>query len=241
MSEKEVLALMYDFYNDQVLDGQNKDIPYYIKQIKKYRSKNLLIVGAGTGRVAIPLSNYANVEALDFDNARLELLKKKKELSTINADFMKYHAINKKYDMIIYPYSTLQFDNDIEKLDLFLKKMYEISNNDTIHIFDVSESFEYKPNKNHELLFKKYCESIKEDVEVYYSSHKETQFIEFIVEYYLTKSKKSYFEKEKYYYYNANLLLYLLKKNNMEILKVENGYEKDFFTHKHLYHCRKLK
>ena len=35
MKEKNILALMYDFYNDHTLRGQNDDIGYYIEQIKK--------------------------------------------------------------------------------------------------------------------------------------------------------------------------------------------------------------
>ena len=77
MSEKKLLAYMYDFYNKHMLHDQNDDIQYYKNQIKHYNSKNILVVGAGTGRVAIPLSNIANVIALDFDAARLEVLKER--------------------------------------------------------------------------------------------------------------------------------------------------------------------
>ena len=55
MNEKSLLALMYDFYNLHTLKGQNDDIDYYINQIKKYNAKDVLVIGAGTGRVAIPL------------------------------------------------------------------------------------------------------------------------------------------------------------------------------------------
>ena len=33
MDNKRILAIMYDFYNAHTLNGQNKDIDYYIKQI----------------------------------------------------------------------------------------------------------------------------------------------------------------------------------------------------------------
>ena len=36
MNDNYLLALMYDFYNYNVLKGQNDDIPYYINQIEKY-------------------------------------------------------------------------------------------------------------------------------------------------------------------------------------------------------------
>ena len=74
MNDNYLLALMYDFYNYNTLRGQNDDIPYYIKQIDKYSSKKVLVVGAGTGRVAIPLAKYCDVTALDFDKERLTVL-----------------------------------------------------------------------------------------------------------------------------------------------------------------------
>lgn len=74
MNDKKLLAIMYDFYNHHTLRDQNRDIDYYIKQIQKYSAEKVLVVGAGTGRVAIPLSNYTNVTALDFDEERLNVL-----------------------------------------------------------------------------------------------------------------------------------------------------------------------
>lgn len=79
MDKKSLLALMYDFYNSHTLKGQNDDINYYINQIKLYNSKDILIIGAGTGRVAIPLTKYANITALDFDKERLARLKNKEK------------------------------------------------------------------------------------------------------------------------------------------------------------------
>ena len=77
MNDKEILALMYDFYNEHTLKTQNDDIDYYKSIIKDYNLKEVLIVGAGTGRVAIPLSKVANVEALDLDLERLNRIHKK--------------------------------------------------------------------------------------------------------------------------------------------------------------------
>ena len=73
MDSKKMLAYMYDFYNLHTLKGQNDDIKYYKEQIKYYNAKTVLIVGAGTGRVAIPLNDVAKVTALDFDEGRLEV------------------------------------------------------------------------------------------------------------------------------------------------------------------------
>ena len=241
MSEKSLLALMYDFYNSHTLKGQNDDINYYINQIKIYDSKDALIIGAGTGRVAIPLSKYTNITALDFDKERLLHLKnKEKNINTICVDFLDYNE-SKKYDLIIIPYSTLQFDNNKKKLTRFFKKLHEVMNENTIVIFDVSESFNTKIEKNKEFLFKDYCNEINDEVEVFYSSKRFKDYIEFNVEYRICSTNNSVIECEKYYYYDKKLLLDVIKNNNLEVLKIDDGYGKDDFKHKHLYHCRRVK
>lgn len=117
---------MYDFYNSHILKGQNDDIIYYLNQIEKYNAKNVLVIGAGTGRVAIPLSKHSVVTALDFDKERLVRLKnKEKNINIICIDFLDYNE-SKKYDLIIIPYSTLQFDNNKEKLTKFLKNYIKL-------------------------------------------------------------------------------------------------------------------
>ncbi len=239
MNKKNILALMYDFYNLHMLKAQNDDIDYYINQIKKYNAKNVLIIGAGTGRVAIPLSKYTNITALDFDEERLNLLRKKeKNIEVVCVNFFDYED-QKKYDLIIVPYSTLQFDNNKEKLNIFFNKLNEIMKKNTLVIFDVSESFNTKNDRNKDFLFKDYCSEVEDEVEVYYTAKKFKDYIEFYIEYKLCTKNVSVIEHEKYYYYDRKLLFNVIETNNFEILKIDDGYGKDDFKHKHLYHCRK--
>jgi len=238
MDDKYLLALMYDFYNKNILKGQNDDISYYIKQIANYKSKNVLVVGAGTGRVAIPLSDYANITALDFDKERLTVLKNKcKNIKTICENFLKFES-KENYDLIIIPYSTLQFDCDKIKLKEMLKKLRQTMNSLTVSIFDLSESFNSKVDIAHELLFRKYCEEIKDEVSVYYTSKRYDEYISFTVKYKLKKLKKELLEIEKYYYYNDDLITTLLNETNLELIRLDKGYGNDSFKHKHLFHCR---
>ena len=241
MDERRLLALMYDFYNLHTLKGQNDDINYYLRQIDENNAKEVLVVGAGTGRVAIPLSKYSIVTALDLDQERLlRLTEKEKSINTICVDFLDYDESN-KYDLIIIPYSTIQFDGSKEKLNQFFKKMYEVMNGNTITIFDVSEGFNTKVEKNKELLFRDYCNEINDEVEVFYSAKRFINYIEFNVEYRLCSTNDSIIERERYCYYDKDLLLDLINSNNLEVLKIDDGYGKDDFKHKHLYHCRRMK
>lgn len=241
MDEKRLLALMYDFYNLHTLKGQNDDINYYLRQIDENNAKEVLVVGAGTGRVAIPLSKHSNVTALDFDQERLlRLTNKEKSINTICVDFLDYDESN-KYDLIIIPYSTLQFDNNKEKLYQIFKKLYEVMNDSTITIFDVSEGFNTKVEKKKEFLFRDYCNEINDEVEVFYSAKRFMNYIEFNVEYRICSTNNSIIECERYYYYDKDLLLDSIKNNNLEVLKIDDGYGKGDFKHKHLYHCRRMK
>ena len=241
MSDEIMLAILYDFYNENTLRDQNLDINYYLNHIKLYDSKNILVVGAGTGRVAIPLSKIAKVDALDFNNERLKILAQKEpNIDLIHTDFLEFNA-SKEYDLIIVPYSTLQFDNNIEKLNNFFKKLHAIMNEKTIVIFDVSENFNYKPPKDNELLFKKYSDILHDYVEVYYSAKRFEEYIEFFINYKLCNNNTTLLENERYYYYNKELLANLINDNDLKILKIDDGYAEGKLENKHLYHCRRRK
>lgn len=240
MNDKRLLAIMYDFYNEHTLRGQNDDINYYINIIKKFNLKNTLVVGAGTGRVAIPISEYTNVDALDIDKERLMLLKEKdKTINTINCNFLEYDNDNNKYDLIIFPYSTIQFFGKYDLFELMINKAYEISNKNTIVIFDVSESFNKKLSINHELLFECYCKKIDDNVRVYYTSIQHEDNIEFIIEYHLVSRNYSVYEHEFYLHYNSEIISKIVNNNNFKIIKIDDGYGKTGFNHKHVYHLKK--
>lgn len=242
MNDKYLLAIMYDFYNSNTLRGQNDDIGYYIKQIEKYSSKKVLIVGAGTGRVAIPLSEYCDITALDFNLERLNVLKEKcKNIKTIYKNFLDFDT-SENYDLIIVPYSTLQFDCDKNKLKEMLLKLREIMTNKTISIFDMSESFNTKLEKESEFLFENYSKEIDDLVSVYYTSRKYDDHINFIIKYKLNKMKKELIENEKYYFYSPVLVKNIIDEVGLDIISLDSGYcNDDSFTHKHLYHCRRIK
>lgn len=238
MSDKKILAIMYDFYNQHILRDQNQDIDYYIKQIKKYEAEKVLVVGAGTGRVAIPLSNYAKITALDFDEERLKLLELKScDINIVCCDFLNYNT-SEKYDLIIIPYSTIQFSGDKNKIDKMFSKLHQIMTDKTICIFDVSESFNDKEEKSNEFLFNDFCKEIEENIDVFYSSKRHDNCIEFFIEYKLVDKNYSVIENECYYYYDKKLLADLLSNNRLLISKIDNGYGNNTFQHKHLYHCR---
>lgn len=241
MNKKQALAYMYDFYNLHILRGQNDDINYYKKQIKLYNSKNILIVGAGTGRVAIPLSEVSDVVALDKDKERLNvLLQKKSNIKTVCCDIKDFKS-SKKYDMVIFPYSTIQFLENKENIDQILGVIRSIILSDSIVLFDISENFNNKPEVNEKLLFEDYSTEVHDYIKVFYTAIRKDDYIEFRVSYKLLENNILLLEDEFYYYYDKDFFCNAFEKENFQTVKIDNGYGNDILTHKYIYHVKPKK
>ena len=137
-------AVLYDWHNSIKLHNQNKDIVFFQDFIKDNGNKKILVVGAGTGRVAIPLSERNYIYALDIDNQRLQLLKEKeynnRKIKIINKDIEKYET-EEKFDLIIFPYSTIQNIHTKNKRKRILKKVRELLKDNGRCIIDISNKF----------------------------------------------------------------------------------------------------
>jgi ubiquinone/menaquinone biosynthesis C-methylase UbiE len=214
------------------------DIDYYKRQLKKYNSREVLVVGAGTGRVAIPLSKESNVEVLDIDEYRLdELHSKQHEIKCHKMDVCK-ETPKKEYDTIIIPYSTIQLLGSDLNIIRALSNCSHILTKNGILIFDVSESFNTKPNTKRGILFEDYCSTLETKISVYYQSQRYMKYMKFITEFYLHSDNVTLAEIEQYRYYDKKKLESLVN-FSMTIDHVDEGYKDGMFVHKHLYHCRK--
>lgn len=237
MNNSKDLAYMYDFYNENQLIGQNDDIKYYIQQVKQNNVKNVLVIGAGTGRVAIPLEKYVKVSALDFDQQRLCVLKEKNDrINIIYSDIANYND-SKKYDMIIAPYSTLQFLHNKDLFPKILNNIAKLLKENGCLLFDVSESFNTKQESLNVELVNKFSKKYNENVKILYTSKRNDEYIEFIIKYICQTSNKTYLEKEKYFYYDAKFFSDVINNSLLKIINIDNGYGKKGFEHKHIYHC----
>lgn len=233
-----LLAKSYDFYNEHMLRGQNMDIDYYIRELQNYQSKNILVVGAGTGRVAIPIFKDLFVDALDIDQYRLQVLQEKcPNIVCYNMDICN-ETPNKEYDAIIFPYSTIQLLGNEENIALALLNCSKILALNGVLIFDASESFNYKPDVDRMCLFEDYSKDIKSKISVYYQAKRFAEYIRFITEFYIHTNNITLTEIEQYLYYDKNRMSELVN-YSFNIVKIDNGYQNDLFLHKHLYHCKR--
>jgi len=130
-------ALLYDFFQH----GVENDIKFYLDYFKNFEGK-ILEIGAGTGRITIPLLKQGlDVMALDIAPKMLEILKEKAkkeniEAKTIIAD-MKNFRLKNKFEAIIITFRTFQHMYSINDQLKALKNIKKHLMPNGILIFDV--------------------------------------------------------------------------------------------------------
>jgi SAM-dependent methyltransferase len=99
-------ALLYDWHNRHRLRAQMADVPYW-QAVVPVRSR-VLVLGAGTGRVARPLAEQGRrVTALDASLARLRRIPGGSLLRSVCGDFRAL-PFERCFDAAIFPYSSFQ-------------------------------------------------------------------------------------------------------------------------------------
>jgi len=116
------VAELYDSDNRNIIKD---DIDFYLSMVSK-KSKNILELGCGTGRIIIPLLMKTNVKifGLDLSQSMLDVLEKKlrkftyyknyDNLDIRKGDFSSFNY-NELFDLIILPYRNFQSLYDIDK------------------------------------------------------------------------------------------------------------------------------
>lgn len=140
-------AKYYDYDNR---DNLTDDIPFYLEYAEKVGG-NVLELGCGTGRVAIPLAAEGyNVMGLDLSDSMLEVFKQKLERTLESVkDRIKYvngnmssFSFDEKYKLIIAPFRAFQALTDERDINNCLKCVREHLSDAGIFIVNV-----FRPNK----------------------------------------------------------------------------------------------
>jgi SAM-dependent methyltransferase len=99
------LAALYDWHNEHMLRDQADDLSYWLRRILPRR--RVAVLGAGTGRVAAPLSTSGvNVIAVDSDLHRLRRIPGSTSLA-VCGDFRAL-PLSGPFDHVLFPYNTIQ-------------------------------------------------------------------------------------------------------------------------------------
>ncbi|MFH1656720.1 MAG: class I SAM-dependent methyltransferase [Candidatus Nealsonbacteria bacterium] len=134
-------AFIYDYFQK----GVKGDVKFYINYFKNFKGK-ILEIGAGTGRITIPLlEKGADVTALDISSNMLKILEEKAEkknikTKTICAD-MRNFKLRDKFEAIIITYRSFQHLYTVDNQIKTLKNIKKYLKPNGVLIFDV-----YKPS-----------------------------------------------------------------------------------------------
>ena len=156
-------ALLYDWHNSHSLVGQQADISYWLNETRA--SDRILVLGAGTGRVAVPLAarGTAVVVALDLSLARLARVPAMARLARVCAD-MTVIPLSGGFDSVVVPYSAFQLlRTRADRLLALRAAAGALSSRGVLHI-DVSTSFDSRPGSGPRVVLAELCPELGEIV-----------------------------------------------------------------------------
>ena len=156
-------ALLYDWHNSHSLVGQQADISYWLNETRA--SDRILVLGAGTGRVAVPVAarGTAVVVALDFSLARLARVPAMPRLARVCAD-MTAIPLSGGFDSVVVPYSAFQLlRTRADRLLALRAAAGALSSRGVLHI-DVSTSFDSRPGSGPRVVLAELCPELGEIV-----------------------------------------------------------------------------
>lgn len=98
-----------------------KDIPFYLRQIKKY-GEPVLELACGTGRITIPLAEQGiRITGLDISKPMLTHAKKKASAKGVNIEWVKADCrnfkLNKKFRVIFFPFNSIAHLHDLQSFE----------------------------------------------------------------------------------------------------------------------------
>lgn len=129
--------ILYDIFNANCVD----DIEMYKKMC--ININQVLELGIGTGRVAIPLAQ-SGIHVVGIDNSpqMLDALKKKIDAGNIN-NILYYHQemqnvmLESKFELILCPFCTFNFLLSIEEQQKALFSVHKVMNEKSKIVFDL--------------------------------------------------------------------------------------------------------
>ena len=113
------------YFEGRYYDLQHKeyarDIPFWIKQARKYGSP-VLELTSGTGRITIPISKEGiKITGLDASESMLKEARKKSEQEKLDIEWVcadcRNFELNEKFALIFFPFTTMSHLYDLEDIE----------------------------------------------------------------------------------------------------------------------------
>lgn len=122
MDPRKNTARFYDIVSHPI-----NDVPFYLERIKALKTKNILELGCGTGRVLVPLAKACQkIVGIDYSHEMLEVCKEKvakaglSNTLTVQGDISNLN-FGKTFDLVIAPYRVLQALETDEEVNGFFE------------------------------------------------------------------------------------------------------------------------
>ena len=119
-----------------------KDVKFYLDYLKQFRGKIILEVGAGTGRITIPLLKAGlNVTALDISPSILKVLREKAKRENISAKIIcadiRRLNLKDKFDAVVVPFRPFQHLYSVADQMNALKSIKKVLKPNGVLVFDI--------------------------------------------------------------------------------------------------------
>jgi len=107
----------YDLQDKDFLD----DIPFYLRQIKKY-GEPVLELCCGTGRVTIPIAQQGiKTSGLDISEPMLSHARRKAAVKGVDVEWVKADCrdfkLDRKFNLIFFPFNSIAHLHDLESIE----------------------------------------------------------------------------------------------------------------------------
>lgn len=252
MGSESLEAILYDWNNSYRLRNQNADIAFWAERCS--RMKSVLVLGAGTGRVASHLvagrghgearashgegEAMPRVVALDRDFGRLRRIINHERLDVLAAD-MRRIPLTGPFDGIVVPYSAFQLLADPSGRRQALSEMARVIGPAGTVWIDVSSRFERRFPTNWQVVLQAECVELRRRIEAW--ERTETLEDRFVIEKRFLSDDELLLDevREEWMYESALDLREELPRAGLALLGVDHGYGTVGSEHRRIYAARR--
>ncbi|MCX4681292.1 methyltransferase domain-containing protein [Streptomyces sp. NBC_01433] len=231
-------ALLYDWHNDHRLNRQRRDVSYWLDLISP--NERVLVLGAGTGRVAGPLANRSRrqVTAVDLSEERLARMPRSSGLFPVCGD-MRRLPLRGHHDAAVMPYSTLQLLLSAEDRQRALEETARVLAPGGHVYIDVSQNFETRAERDWHLCVAELCAETG-DVRVEEWERNCLMFDHVVIEKVFRSGSEILTQvSERWVYHHVLDLEGALERAGFDLVRIDRGYGDELSPHRLIYHGRR--
>ncbi|WP_102924734.1 class I SAM-dependent methyltransferase [Streptomyces noursei] len=230
-------ALLYDWHNAHRLRRQRNDTAYWARLTEQHDT--VLVLGAGTGRVASTLAHPARrrVTAVDLSRERLARMPRTPGLHPVCGD-MRRLPLRGSHATAVIPYSTLQLlVTPHDRQRALTEAARVLAPGGSVHI-DVSESFDARTETDWQIGLAEPCREAGGPVEEWERHRLHADHV--VIEKQFRRSGRVLTEvTERWAFHSALNLAEALAQAGFELVGIDRGYGADLSPHRLIYHGRR--